>query len=245
MALIACPECGKEISDTSEKCIHCGYVLHPEVQAQKKKKRMTLVWMVIIVLALAIGGGAYWMRSKETATFENSKVAYTKLNEAAAICNRAMSDIYEAWRWGIYEWDDKKTHDQNATALQRAIDIDLQKGVGEDSTPGSFIRLYSILYDSEWQGCIDLVVASYYASGLYQETETLMSEAQQALKAVSESNADYQYYPMLKQYYAKVSAMFEFVKSPSGSFEQLKTTKNNYANDILNFQGDLSFVFAE
>ena len=26
MALIKCPECGKEISDTSNQCIHCGYV---------------------------------------------------------------------------------------------------------------------------------------------------------------------------------------------------------------------------
>lgn len=27
MALIKCPECGKEISDKSEKCIHCGFPL--------------------------------------------------------------------------------------------------------------------------------------------------------------------------------------------------------------------------
>lgn len=27
MALIICPECGKEISDKSETCIHCGYPL--------------------------------------------------------------------------------------------------------------------------------------------------------------------------------------------------------------------------
>lgn len=27
MALIACPECGKEVSDKSEVCIHCGYPL--------------------------------------------------------------------------------------------------------------------------------------------------------------------------------------------------------------------------
>lgn len=25
MALIKCPECGKEVSDKSDKCIHCGY----------------------------------------------------------------------------------------------------------------------------------------------------------------------------------------------------------------------------
>ena len=27
MALIKCPECGKEISDKSKSCIHCGYPL--------------------------------------------------------------------------------------------------------------------------------------------------------------------------------------------------------------------------
>lgn len=27
MALIKCPECGKEVSDTCDKCIHCGYQL--------------------------------------------------------------------------------------------------------------------------------------------------------------------------------------------------------------------------
>ena len=27
MALIKCPECGKEVSDTCETCIHCGYRL--------------------------------------------------------------------------------------------------------------------------------------------------------------------------------------------------------------------------
>lgn len=27
MALIKCPECGKEISDAADKCVHCGYPL--------------------------------------------------------------------------------------------------------------------------------------------------------------------------------------------------------------------------
>ncbi len=29
--LIKCPECGKEISDKSDKCIHCGYPIFSEV----------------------------------------------------------------------------------------------------------------------------------------------------------------------------------------------------------------------
>ena len=28
MSLIKCPECGKEISDKSVQCIHCGYPLN-------------------------------------------------------------------------------------------------------------------------------------------------------------------------------------------------------------------------
>ena len=30
MALITCPECGKEISDQAPACIHCGYPLPPK-----------------------------------------------------------------------------------------------------------------------------------------------------------------------------------------------------------------------
>lgn len=31
MALITCPECGKEVSDKAEKCINCGYPLNKPV----------------------------------------------------------------------------------------------------------------------------------------------------------------------------------------------------------------------
>lgn len=30
MALIICPECGKEISDQASQCIHCGCPIHPK-----------------------------------------------------------------------------------------------------------------------------------------------------------------------------------------------------------------------
>ncbi len=37
MALIKCPECGKEISDKSDKCIHCGYPLKNKTIINKKE----------------------------------------------------------------------------------------------------------------------------------------------------------------------------------------------------------------
>lgn len=35
MALINCPECGKEISDKSQSCIHCGYPIQQQPEKMK------------------------------------------------------------------------------------------------------------------------------------------------------------------------------------------------------------------
>lgn len=43
MSLIKCPECGKDVSNLAEKCIHCGYPLQGQIKyksykAMKKEK---------------------------------------------------------------------------------------------------------------------------------------------------------------------------------------------------------------
>ena len=55
MALIKCPECGREISDKSKQCIHCGY---PIEQTNKNTtyaiylKNITKGKYSIIIMAL-------------------------------------------------------------------------------------------------------------------------------------------------------------------------------------------------
>lgn len=46
MALIVCPECGKEISDKSETCIHCGFPIAKEIESslQRKKQEKMQAW---------------------------------------------------------------------------------------------------------------------------------------------------------------------------------------------------------
>ena len=44
MALMKCPECGREISDQSETCIHCGYPLKKESkEAENPSAEETLI----------------------------------------------------------------------------------------------------------------------------------------------------------------------------------------------------------
>ena len=50
MALINCPECGKEISDSISTCPNCGYVL---------KKQKSKVIPILIVLLVVIAAGAF------------------------------------------------------------------------------------------------------------------------------------------------------------------------------------------
>ena len=35
MAIVSCPECGQNVSEKAEKCIHCGYPLDSVVQKSK------------------------------------------------------------------------------------------------------------------------------------------------------------------------------------------------------------------
>ena len=43
MSLIKCPECGKEISNKSKQCIHCGYLLDEPIINQNTKYAIYLI----------------------------------------------------------------------------------------------------------------------------------------------------------------------------------------------------------
>lgn len=56
MALIKCPECGKDISENAELCIHCGYPIAQSKGAVSKKSvnRVALIVCAIVAVVLVI-----------------------------------------------------------------------------------------------------------------------------------------------------------------------------------------------
>lgn len=57
MALIKCPECGKEVSDKAKSCISCGYPLDNSVAKKKVvKKSVLIVLSVVVIIGLCIAG---------------------------------------------------------------------------------------------------------------------------------------------------------------------------------------------
>lgn len=59
MALINCPECGKQVSDTAPSCPHCGYQLKGEAnmshtQISKPKKKNSALTTILVVIAIIL-----------------------------------------------------------------------------------------------------------------------------------------------------------------------------------------------
>jgi len=62
MALINCPECGKEISDRAEKCINCGFPLTPVATINNQSFEIS------------------WLKSNEVSQIEKIKIIREKTN---------------------------------------------------------------------------------------------------------------------------------------------------------------------
>ncbi len=106
MALINCPECSKEISDTVKKCPNCGYKF--------KKKKSIVFWIIIAVVVLIVLGVVgffgfeYYSAGKlmkekkyEASLKQYNKVAFipgtkNKINEAKYCIAGKEEDISKA-----------------------------------------------------------------------------------------------------------------------------------------------------
>lgn len=65
------------------------------------KRAVSLALAAVMLLSLAACGGG-----KNKRAFEASKAAYDNVNAAYEITEEYGSDIYEAWRLGIYDKDE-------------------------------------------------------------------------------------------------------------------------------------------
>lgn len=106
MALIKCPECGKEISDKAEKCPHCGYPIeeientvenetgskqegsdsNKEVPKKKKPLNKKIIIVVSAIIGVAVVGfGAYMATTADARTYKQAKELYDEKNYREAV----------------------------------------------------------------------------------------------------------------------------------------------------------------
>lgn len=70
MAMIKCPECGKDVSDKAKVCPNCG------VKIKRKSKKIPIIILVIVLLILGLVGAFIWETNNKTnKTHENKQTA--------------------------------------------------------------------------------------------------------------------------------------------------------------------------
>ena len=110
MAMIKCENCGKEISDKSVKCVHCGLKVHEKIKCnecgklidkdskscpncgcpiKKKTKKIYIIIISIILLILIIGLfiGINFVNKEKKIFNNNLKEVVDKINEGVSLSN--------------------------------------------------------------------------------------------------------------------------------------------------------------
>lgn len=197
--------------------------------------------------------------------FDASKVAYDYVDTAYEILEQMGSDIYEAWRLGIYDDDEiiSKGIEHLATELSLSEDeigrgiayvIAVELGgfewssVTEDDIKlciENDTLLFKAMEDDLFSICVEVVIGAYNANGKMEKVQTALNDAKTKMKELSENYSDYEHYPNLKGYYTTTDSFFEFCQKPAGSFEQIKDTINDYKNEARDYISDLDYIFEE
>ena len=70
MALIKCPECNKEISDTSKRCPNCGYKFHI-----KNRKTIYTIISIIVICIIIISGLILYIHSQPIYQYKTQAIS--------------------------------------------------------------------------------------------------------------------------------------------------------------------------
>ena len=174
-------------------------------------------------------------------TYKNAKEAYEKLKEVATLCVSGMDAIYNAWYFGIYDADDS-----TSSTFDYELSLEIP-GFSSDEieTAREALGLSAWSAKSDWQYSVHIIEAAITLRGDYDTINANMADAEKVLQSLTEEYDDYTYYPKLKDYYASIESYVEFFTNPSGSFQQLADTINNYENGIRTLESDVSFLFTK
>lgn len=101
MALIKCPECGKEVSSGATSCPNCGHPISPQkgtVTVVKEKKKGSCLskiigFILIIVILAAIGSALGGNKEEDTSTTTSEKQPPKEISYKAVTVDQLMNDL--------------------------------------------------------------------------------------------------------------------------------------------------------
>ena len=208
------------------------------------KKFICLLLVIVMTFSFSACTGG---NTTSQVAFTSAQTTYGNLMSAYEKIDAIGSDIYEAWRIGVYETPSISKLDEKLNLsyeeLNAAAEVLGAGMIAYHNVGDSVFYLFGDV--SKFSICVELVEEAYKLKGTYEEIDNLLASAKSEMKAMSEQYSDYEHYDNLKKMYSIVDSYAEFCKDPTGSFDQLTETINDYRNDIRDLESDLGYIFED
>lgn len=101
MALVKCPECGNQVSEMADKCIHCGFPIYMKVSRSIEKKKCSYCGTFSAIYEdVCSSCGA---RFEETATEENIDMDTMNVTMEVESQDSKTSEEIQSYQFPVYE----------------------------------------------------------------------------------------------------------------------------------------------
>lgn len=211
MALIKCPECDKEISDTVKKCPNCGYNL--KSKENKKNKKIIFIVVAVILLVAVIGGivgmGINKSNAEKKEKEYNELITTTggKIYVYGLISELQCYDIGQIWYNSIFKKSDYKYDKYTRDPKYPSLYNDFNKSINNYTTEN--------------------------AESIQKLKETKNELGNDIKKLKDLPNDSYQdVYDELIVFYGVFSKLVDSATSPSGTYKDYLTNYNTYSKEF-------------
>lgn len=272
MALINCPECGRQVSDQAEKCPGCGAIINKKTakknaKQMKSKGRKKKLVIIGILIAILMGGSVASVvvyqsnvekkrvaeqekQKKLEETQKNNAVLKTETYETLCsvyeVCNGMIGTVGNAWKWAIFDSDDgsiNRYDGSGANALADATGFTGKEvGAAYKDLNPEDFKIHAYMFITEPGNAVATIEKIYEKNGTCETLEGAMKEVKANIQKLGESDASYE---KLKEFYTAVENYMDFVLAPTCSYQELSAIRNDYTSKIETCKSDLSFELGE
>ncbi len=213
MALIPCPECGKEVSDKVKACPYCGYPLVDEKEevggisketaqpsVDKHKTPKLLIIGIVSIIALLIVAVLYALNLKKEKDYADNlrRISETMIMTASTSEN-ILDTVGQIWYNAIYE---KRSPATNPYTIKN----------------GRFVK--------DFNDALSNYYISYSARGAIETIKTHQSDVQELMQELQDPPKKYQdTYETVKELYLAYQSLTNYAISPSGSLNTFAQNK--------------------
>ena len=221
MALISCPECGKEISDAAQACPHCGHPIqepqpHGTPPVPRKSKRPIIIAACVIFLVAVVGIFVSFQQKQSSDRAEyiaSLNELRTQAIRGGSIAEKMCNLTKQVWYNTIYKERDSVTDKYTRSG-----------GVFHDD----FNTSLSLLYAEDNTATV--------ISGLQANREVVDGIMADLQNPPAEFSACYEAADSLYDAYC---GLLDLAISPSGSLKSYSENFSEYDDELLRYYNKL------